>query len=92
MNYVEKARSILSKKIDVESDLLDLYTLLVFTVGVDTELIDVHDAWAIWRNKTNPMHKSLIPFGELTPETQELDREYTDAIRQTAQELIALLQ
>ena len=87
MNYIQKARSILAAKIDVENDLLDLYTLLVFTKGIDCELIDVHDAWAIWRNNSNPSHKSLIPFSELTPEVQELDREYAEAIQQTAQEI-----
>ena len=87
MNYIQKARDILAKKIDVEDDLLDLYTLLVFSTGVDTELMDVHDAWAIWRNKTDPRHKSLIPFSELTQETQELDRKYLEAIRATAEEI-----
>ncbi len=84
MNYIEKARSILAEKIDVESDLLDLYTLLVFVKGKHTRLEDVHDAWAIWRNKTNPSHKSLIPFKELDLDVQDLDQEYTLAIRQTA--------
>lgn len=79
----------MSKKIDVESDLLDLYVLLVLTSGIDTGLIDVHDAWAVWKNKTNPSHKSLIPFSELTPEVQELDREYADAICETAREIMS---
>lgn len=87
MNYIQQARDILSKKIDVESDLLDLYVLLVLTSGIDTELIDVHDAWAVWKNKTNQSHKSLIPFSELTPEVQALDEEYRDAIAATAAEL-----
>lgn len=89
MNYIQQARDILSKKIDIESDLLDLYVLLVLTSGIDTELIDVHDAWAIWRNKTNPSHKSIIPFSELTPEVQGLDREYAEAIRSTAAEIMS---
>lgn len=89
MNYIQQARDILSKKIDVESDLLDLYVLLVLTSGIDTGLIDVHDAWAVWKNKTNPSHKSLIPFSELTPEVQELDREYAEAIRTTAAEIMS---
>jgi hypothetical protein len=54
MNYIQKARSILAEKIDVEEDLLDVYTLLVFTTGSDTEIVDVHEAWAIWKNKTDP--------------------------------------
>lgn len=89
MNYIQQARDILSKKIDVESDLLDLYTLLVFTHGDMCAWNNVHDAWAIWRNKTNPSHKSLIPFSELTPKVQELDREYAEAIRATAAEIMS---
>lgn len=84
MNYIQLVRDILAQKVSVESDLLDLYTLLVLTTGIDTELIDVHYAWVVWRNKTNPSHKSLIPFSELSEQTKELDREYADAIRATA--------
>jgi hypothetical protein len=87
MNYIQKARSILAEKIDVEEDLLDVYTLLVFTTGSDTELVDVHEAWAIWKNKTDPSHKSLVPFSELTPEVRELDRKYVEAIQETAREI-----
>jgi hypothetical protein len=87
MNYIQAARGALSKKIDVGDDLLDLYTLLVFVTGVDTELEHVHDAWAIWRNRTNPRHKSLLPFSDLSQETQELDRQFVRAIQETAREI-----
>lgn len=87
MNYIQKAKQILSSKIDVENDLLNLYTLLVFTKGIDCENIDVHDAWSVWRNETNPEHKSIIFYGDLTPEVQQMDEEYTKAIRETAFDL-----
>lgn len=77
----------MAKKIDVENDLLDLYTLLVFVTGVHTELEHVHDAWAIWRNRTNPRHQSLIPFPDLQQDIQEMDRKFAQAIRETAQEV-----
>lgn len=89
MNYIQAARDLLSRKIDVEDDLLDLYTLLVFVTGVDTELEDVHDAWAIWRNRTNPSHESLLPFSDLPEGTRELDRKFVKAIRETAREVAA---
>ena len=69
----------------LEPDLAQLYALLAMTKGADTTLEDVHDAWALWRNTTNPQHRSLIPFAELTVEVQELDREYMDAIHKAAQ-------
>jgi len=80
-NYIENVRDQLAKRIDVEGDLLDLYTLLTLVKGSETTLQDVHDAWAVWRNKTNPEHKSIVAFEQLTPEVQELDREYAEAIR-----------
>jgi hypothetical protein len=89
MNYIQTARGLLSKKIDVEDDLLDLYTLLVFVTGADTELAHVHHAWAIWRNRTDPSHKSLLPFSGLSEETKELDRKFVEAIQETAQEITA---
>lgn len=89
MNYIRTARDLLAKKIDVDERLLDLYTLLVFVTGDKTDLADVHDAWAVWRDRTDPTHKSLVPFAELSPETQELDRKYVEAIRETAKEVAA---
>jgi len=84
MNYIEKVKKSLGEKIDVENDLLDLYTLIVFLKGETATLKDIHDAWAIWRNNTKPDHKSIIPFEELSLEVQEMDREYTEAIQLTS--------
>jgi hypothetical protein len=86
-NYIEAVREDLAKRIDVEENLLDLYTLLVFTRGVHVTWEDVHDAWAVWRNITEPRHHSLVPFDELTKKVQEMDQEYADAIRETAKEI-----
>lgn len=90
MTYIEKAREILVAKLaGVMGDgpLMDLYLLLVFTKGADTTLEDVHDAWAIAKSRTRPDHRSIIPFSELTVEVQELDREFVEAIAETAKEL-----
>ncbi len=88
MNYIERAGALLAQKINVEDDLHDLYLLLVLTTGTRTDDRHVHDAWAIWRNKTNPDHKSLIPFNELSEEVQAMDTEYVDAIVATARQLL----
>ena len=84
MNYIQRIRMALSNKISVEPQLLDLYTLLVFTTGVATTLEHVHDAWSVWKNTINDKHPALIPFSELTKEKQELDQEYAAAIIETA--------
>lgn len=64
--------------------LVRLYVLLALTRGGETSLEDVHEAWAMWRTITRPEHPDLVPFEELTPETQEWDRPYMDAIHAVA--------
>lgn len=68
----------------LDPDLAQLYLLLALIKGENTTLEDVHDAWGAWRNTTNPKHKSLIPFGDLAVQVQELDRPYMDAIHAAA--------
>jgi hypothetical protein len=87
VNYIEEVKKKLRKRLDIEEDLLDFYSLLILTVGVDCTLENVHDAWSVWRNDSNPSHPSLIPFNQLSASTQDLDREYRDAIIEVAKEL-----
>jgi hypothetical protein len=61
-------------------ELLRMYSLLALTKGLDTTLEDVHDAWSLWQEQSAPQHRSLIPFGQLSAQVQELDRPYRDAI------------
>lgn len=87
MNYVAKVKNRLTELLtDCDSDLLDLYTLLAFVSCQSTDLEDVHNAWAVWRNNTKPDHQSLIPFEYLTSEIQALDQSYRDAICRVASE------
>ena len=87
MNYIQEVRRVLSEKIDVDSDLLSLYALLVFTRGAHVTWEDVHDAWSIWKDRTNPEHKSIVPFDELSDEVKKMDQEYANAIKMTAIEV-----
>lgn len=64
--------------------LLRLYAVLALTKGTGVTLEDVHHAWAAWRTETQPGHRSLVPFRDLSPEVQELDRPYMEAIRAVA--------
>lgn len=89
MNYIDRVRERLSAELpDLDPRLLDLYTLLAFTEGERVTLEGVHDAWAVWRSRTRPDHPSLIPFDELSPKVQELDRQYAEAIARTAKEVV----
>lgn len=80
-NYVQRVLDQLnSASPGLEPDLAQLYALLALTKGTYTTLRDTHDAWALWRNITNPAHQSLIPFDQLSIEVQELDRKYMNVI------------
>jgi len=86
INYIQKVRNILDDKLKMGEDynqLLDLYTLLVFVTQGKCTNEQVHDAWSIWQDKTEPNHKSIIPFRSLIKELQELDSKYRDAINET---------
>lgn len=88
-NYVSETKTLLrqqiSKEHDVEEKLLDLYTLLVLTLGEECTLENVHDAWAVYTSNERPEHSSLIPFQDLKEEIQEYDRPFQEAIISTAE-------
>jgi len=94
MNYIEKVKTELDLILEMEvtpyEGLLDVYALLVFTVGKNCTNENIHDAWSIWMSKTEPNHKSLIPFNELTKETQDLDSKYRDAVIKVSNSCLAL--
>jgi hypothetical protein len=90
VNYIDEIAGSIGDLVpgnDIE--LLRLYALLVLTTGTDTSLENVHDAWSAWRAATRPDHPSLVPFAELSPQVQEYDRKYADAIREVAAALKA---
>lgn len=65
--------------------LFRMYALLCLAKGMDTEVKDVHDAWSAWCAQVDPEHHSLKPFDDLTPEVQDLDRPYHEAIIRVAE-------
>lgn len=87
MSYVTEARDRLLARLgdtaddwSTEEQLLDLYTLLVLVKGDEVTPEDVHDAWAVARQRTRPEHPDLIPFDGLDKEVQAYDEPYADAI------------
>ena len=74
---------------------LKMYTLLALTKGEDTTLSDIHDGWSIVMNykESNPPycygheHKSIVPFDQLSKETQDRDIRYLEAIHKVAKTL-----
>lgn len=80
-NYVEQVRAELAGLLPTcDPALLDLYTLLALEFGTHTDAVMVHNAWAVYRNRTDPGHRSLIPFPYLASEVQDLDEPYVSAI------------
>jgi hypothetical protein len=63
------------------SALFRTYAVLALAKGENVVLEDVHDAWAAWMADQDENHDSLKPMAELTPDIQEADRPYLDAIR-----------
>lgn len=85
MNYIQEVIDRLNEKLpELDPALINLYALLVQVRPFNCTTEDVHDAWSIWKNITDPCHKSLIPFSALSPEVQELDHKYMVAIREVA--------
>lgn len=81
MNYVEEVRqAIVEEMRGLPAELIDLYTLLGVMMGPLVDNEDVHNAWAVWQNRIKPDHKSLVRFEDLSPEVQDLDSKYRDAI------------
>lgn len=65
--------------------LFRLYALLALVKGVDVSARDVHNAWAVWMLETDPSHRSIKPFEELDPDTQQSDVPFLEAIRTAAE-------
>jgi len=89
-NYVEKIKEELDEILQMSSTmyqgLLDVYALLVLTVGENCTNKHIHDAWSIWQSKTEPKHRSLVPFEDLTKEVQNLDIPYRNAVINVAKD------
>ena len=88
MSYITGVTAALAAELPTcDPALLRLYALLALTTGTETTLENVHDAWACWREATRPDHPALVPFADLAPDVQELDRKYAGAIRKVAASL-----
>lgn len=87
INYVEAMRELIVRELPGLPDrLVDGYTLLALDRGASTTMQSVHDAWSVWMNRDRPDHPSLIPYGQLTREKQELDRKYMEGIHRAVEE------
>lgn len=77
---------------DGYASLFLIYAVLCLSKGEATTNEDVHDAWSAWAVNAHPLgrrHHSLVPYAELSPEIQDLDTKFRDAIRLVAHQLKA---
>jgi hypothetical protein len=80
MTYIEKLiAEILYEfpKLADKPELVDLYAAIVLAKGIELDNRAVHDAWSVWKNRTQPDHRSIIDYDDLSPEVQEMDTKYT---------------
>lgn len=91
MNYIEEVKRELDLILKMSGteyeDLLDVYALLVFTVGEKCTNENIHDAWSVWQSNPASRHRSLVPFNQLTRGTQDLDIPYRDAVIKVAENI-----
>ena len=91
--YIDKIYEQIQTKTGLKSkETLKMYTLLTLVKGEQCTLSDIHDGWSIVMNFKDPNppycyghnHKSIVPFEQLSEETQEKDRKYLKIIREVA--------
>lgn len=94
--YIDKAVRLTELYTDLKGEqLVRYYALLAMVKGDNVTLEDVHDAWAMNMNFKTPNppycyghdHLSIVPFDQLSKETQDRDIEYMEAIKKVAREL-----
>jgi hypothetical protein len=64
--------------------LFRLYALLALVKGPAVTAADVHSAWAVWMQETDPGHHAIRPFDELDAATQAADEPFARAIKVVA--------
>jgi hypothetical protein len=66
------------------SNLFRIYAVLLLAKGEEVTREDVHNAWVAWMLDRGESHESLVPFAELSTETQAEDSPFMIAVRTVA--------
>lgn len=90
--YVHKVAEKVSSEFRTEYSSLSeifipFYTQLILTaLSLNTDITDemVHDAWSVvmYNRDDADIHKSMLPFGSLTKEVQDLDNPYVEKLNE----------
>lgn len=91
MSYLDELAVQIERKVPAEmlpdhdtKLLFRLYALLLLAKGTAVTAPDVHNAWAIWMQESNPGHHAIRPYGELDPSAQASDEPFVTAIKSVA--------
>ena len=76
---------------DDADSLFLMYAVLALVKGTGVTAKDVHDAWAAWECDRKPQAASIVPFVQLTAETQRLDEPLVAAIHAAVSQCPTLL-
>lgn len=95
MNYIEEIAQKIKEQVPKDhlpsSDrlqlLFDMYAVLLLAKGMDVTGEDVHNAWAAWMSQDDATHKSIKPFDSLSPDIQQEDEPFVEAVRRVASTL-----
>ncbi len=68
------------------SSLFRIYAVLLLAKGEEVTREDVHNAWVAWMLDRGETHESMVPFAELSAETQAEDSPFMVAVRTVARQ------
>ena len=91
MSYLDELAAQIEREVPAEllpahdtKLLFRLYALLLLAKGTAVTAPDVHNAWAIWMQETDPGHHAIRPYEELDPGAQASDEPFVAAIKLVA--------
>ena len=95
MTYLDELAAQIEREISAEmlplgniGLLFRIYALLALAKGTAVTSCDVHNAWAVWMQETDPYHRAIRPYDELGGATQAADEPFVAAIRAVADRVI----
>ena len=88
MTYLEEIATVIRDAVPSEAmpdgdtmTLFLMYAVLLIAKGLDVSREDVHNAWVAWTVSKGEDHESLVPYSELSSDTQSEDSPFVVAIR-----------
>lgn len=91
IQYIAEKGSHNRRSVRINNYLARYYAMIVLIKGENITLKDVHDAWAMNQNYSpvgyGHEHKSIVPFEELSKETQDKDEIFVQILKEVVRVL-----